>query len=158
MGLTWGVAGFVLGVAIEVVHNVWPNPVGAAVDIWPAALVYPGLLGGVAFAVVLGVAGRGRRLEELSLPRTAVWGAAGGLLVSLVPAILTLLGLATANVPIGELTALLAGPFMLGGAAAAAASVALARAGEGGARDEMARDVEEAGLTPEEARELLGDG
>jgi len=50
MGLTWGVAGFLAGIGIELVHNLWPNPLGSAVDIWPAALAYPGFLGGVAVA------------------------------------------------------------------------------------------------------------
>ena len=46
MGLTWGLAGFLAGMGIELIHNVWPIPLGSAVDIWPAALAYPGFFGG----------------------------------------------------------------------------------------------------------------
>jgi hypothetical protein len=77
LGLTWGVAGFLVGMVIEVIHNIWPNPLGSAVDIWPAALAYPGLLGGLAFSVVLGIAEGRRRFD-----------------VSLVPAAMVALGLA----------------------------------------------------------------
>lgn len=130
MGLTWAIVGFVAGAGIEVIHNIWPNPVGSAVDIWPAALAYPGFFGGVAFSAVLGVAGRRRRFDELSLPMVAAWGAAGGLIVSLIPAAMVLVGLATPNIPAWQITLALAGPFALGGAAAASGSLALARRSE----------------------------
>ncbi len=74
MGLTWAVVGFLAGIGIEVIHNIWPNPIGSAVDIWPAVLAYPGFFGGVAFSTVLGIAGRRRRFDELSLPRFGFWG------------------------------------------------------------------------------------
>lgn len=130
MGLTWGVVGFVVGTVIEVIHNIWPNPLGSAVDVWPAALAYPGLLGGVAFSAVLGIAGRRRRFDELSLRAFAAWGALGGLFVSLVPAALVALDLATPNVPLWRITAALVGPFTVGGAIAASGSLALARLAE----------------------------
>ena len=57
MGLTWGVVGFLVGLGIEMIHNVWPNPLGSRVDIWPAALAYPGFFGGVIFSTVLGLQG-----------------------------------------------------------------------------------------------------
>ena len=97
MGLTWGVAGFLAGIGIELIHNVWPNPFGSMVDIWPAALGYPAFFGGVAFSSVLGIVGRRRRFDELSHPRFAVLGAVGGLAVSLIPAAMVAMGLATPN-------------------------------------------------------------
>lgn len=156
MGLTWGVVGFLVGMAIEVIHNIWPNPVGAAVDIWPAALAYPGLLGGVAFSTILGIAGRGQPFSWLSIPKCAAWGALGGLVVSLIPSTMVGLGLATANVPIWPLTAALAGPFALGGASAASASIALAQMTSDRESLDAERNVAEAGLSPAEARQLLG--
>lgn len=145
MGLTWGLAGFVVGMGIELIHNIWPNPLGAAVDIWPAALAYPGFFGGVAFATVLGIAGRRRTFDELSLPRVATWGALGGLFVALIPAAMAATGLATFNVPLWQITAALLGPFTVGGAIAASGSLVLARRGEhrdrlGGSRDEEERE------------------
>lgn len=158
MGLTWGVVGFALGMVIELVHNIWPNPVGAAVDIWPAVLAYPGFLGGVAFSVILGVAGRHRRFDELSTGRVALWGAVGGVLVALIPAFMVLLGWATSNVPLLESTLLIMGPFALGGAAAAAGSLALARQADDRALLDEGREVGDVGLSNEERRTLLGGG
>ncbi|MGD2120960.1 MAG: hypothetical protein PVJ76_04410 [Gemmatimonadota bacterium] len=157
LGLVWAAAGFLAGMGIELVHNLWPNPLGSAVDIWPAALAYPGFLGGLAFSTVLGIAGRRRRFDELSLPRVAAWGAVGGLAVSLIPAAMTTLDLATPNVPLWQITLALAGPFSLGGAIAAYGSLALARVAE--VRELLAdgRRVADVGLTEEVERKLLGD-
>lgn len=158
MGLTWALAGFLAGVGIELIHNIWPNPLGSAVDIWPAALAYPGFFGGVAFSTVLGIAGRRRRFDELSLPGVAVWGAVGGLFVSLIPAAIVVVGLATPGVPVWEITLALLGPFMVGGAVAASGSLALARMAEDRELLDGSTDVADVGLTEDEERELLGDG
>lgn len=158
MGLTWALAGFLAGMGIELIHNIWPNPVGSAVDIWPAALAYPGFFGGVAFSTVLGIAGRRRRFDELSLPGVAAWGAVGGLLVSLIPAAMVAIGLATPNVPLWRITVALLGPFTVGGAIAASGSLALARMAEDRELLHGGRDVADVGLTEEEERELLGSG
>ena len=131
MALTWAAAGALLGMAIELLHNIWPNWLGAQVDIWPAALAYPGFFGGLAFSVVLGIVARHRRFEELSLARFAGWGAVGGLLVSLIPAVMVAVGLASTSIPVWQITVSLAGPFALGSAAAAAGSLALARRAAG---------------------------
>lgn len=156
MGLTWALAGFLAGMCMELIHNIWPNPLGSAVDIWPAALAYPGFFGGVAFSAVLGIAGRRRRFDELSLPRVAAWGAVGGLLVSLIPAALVTGGLATPNAPVWQITLALLGPFTVGGAIAAPVSLALARRAEDREMLDGGRDVSNVGLTEEEKRELLG--
>ena len=156
LGVTWAVVGFVTGMGIEVVHNIWPNPITAEVDIWPMALAVPGLFGGMAFSVVLGILGRRRRFDELSLTRTAAWGALGGVLAAMIPVAMVVLGLASPNIPLWSLALGLAGPFALGGGAAAAATLAVARMAE----DDRPRigdpDVEEAGLTEAEKQELLG--
>lgn len=156
MGLTWALGGALVGFGIELIHNVWPNPLGSLVDIWPAVLAYPAFLGGVIFSVVLGIAGRRRRFDELSLPRFAAWGALGGLLASLFPAGLVALGLATPNVPLWQITLGLAVPLTTGSAMAAAGSLALARMAEDRELLDAGEDVAEVGLTREEARELLG--
>ncbi len=157
MALTWATVGFLAGMGIEAIHNVWPNPVGSAVDIWPAALAYPGFVGGLAFSAVLGIAARRRRFDELSLPGVAAWGAAGGLLVALIPAAMVILGLATPNVPLWRITLALAGAFSSGGAIAASASLVLARMAEDRELLDDGRDVAGVGLTETEKRELLGD-
>jgi hypothetical protein len=156
MGLTWAVGGFLVGFGIEMIHNVWPNTLGSLVDIWPAALALPAFFGGLVFSTVLGIAGRHRRFDELSLPRFAVWGAVGGLLVSLIPAAMVAMGLATPNVPLWQITVALVGPLTLGSAIAASGSLALARMAEDQELLEAGRDLADVGLTEEEARELLG--
>lgn len=156
IGLSWALAGLLLGGAIELIHNIWPNPVGSAVDIWPAVLAYPGFVGGIAFSAVLGVAGRRRSFDELSLPAVAAWGALGGLLVSLIPAAVVALGLATPNVPVWRITLGLLGPFAAGGAVAASGSLALARKANDHELLAQSRDVADVGLTDDEKRDLLG--
>ena len=91
MGLTWAVGWASVGLLIELVHNVWPNPLGASVDIWPA-LGLPAFFGGLAFSALLGIAARRRRFGELSIPLFAALGAAGGALVALGPAFMITVG------------------------------------------------------------------
>jgi len=155
MGLTWAIGGFAVGSAIELINNVWANPWGSLLDIWPA-LALPAFFGGVVFSTVLGIAGRRRRFDELSLPAFAAWGALGGLLMSLIPAALVAMGVVTFNVPLWSLTAVLAVPLTLGSAIAASGTLALARMTEDRELLDASRDVEDVGLTEEEARELLG--
>jgi len=156
MGLTWAVGGALIGSGIELIHNVWPNPLGSLIDIWPAALGLPGFFGGVVFSTVLAIAGRRHRFDELSLPGVAAWGALGGLIVSLIPAALSALGIITPNVPVWQITAALVGPLTLGSAAAASGSLALARMADDRELLEAGRDVADVGLSAEEARELIG--
>jgi hypothetical protein len=140
MGLTWAVPAWFVGMGIELIHNVWPNPLGSLVDIWPAVLAYPAFLGGVAFSVVLRIAGGRRGFDELSLPLFAAWGALGGLLASLVSAAMVALGLATPNIPLWQITAGLAVPLMLGSAVAASGTLWLARRTEDGERLDAGED------------------
>ena len=155
MGLSWAVVGFLAGVGIELIHGFWPNPIGSAFDIWPMTLAVPGFLGGVAFSAVLGIAGRRRRFDELSLPKVAAWGAVGGLLVSLAPAAVVFIGLATPNVSLWQITLALAGPFSLGGAVAASGTLALARMADDRELLAEGEDVAQVGLTEGEERDLL---
>jgi hypothetical protein len=156
MGLTWAAGGFLVGFAIEMVHNVWPTPIVAMVDIWPAALALPAFFGGLVFSTVLGIAGRRQRLDELTVPRFAAWGAVGGVIASLIPAALVALGLATPNIPLWQITAALLGPLTIGSAIAAAGSLALARMSEDRELLDAGRNAADVGLTEQEARELLG--
>jgi hypothetical protein len=80
-----------------------------------------GFLAGASFAVILSVAERNRSLEDLSLRRVALWGAGGGLLISLIPLV--------AGIPL----AYLLGPLVINagiGAGMATGSVTLARRAE----------------------------
>lgn len=83
LGLLWGAGGAVIGGVIELLMNLLPGADDwGGIDMWPQALAIPGFVGGMIFAVVLGVVARGRRFEELSVARFALWGAVGGAVVS----------------------------------------------------------------------------
>ena len=145
MGLLWAAGGLGVGGMIELLDNVLPGgfALASAVDMWPQTLAIPSFLGGVVFGVVLGIAGGRRRFDELSLRQFTAWGAVAG-------ALLGALGMAI-GAPIVFLAIT-----TLWGAAAAAGSLALARRGEDRALLAAAADVNDAGLTAGEARELLG--
>jgi hypothetical protein len=83
MGLIWAAGGVAIGGLIELLDNVLPAglPITSRVDMWPQTLAIPGFFGGLIFAVVLMIAGGRSRLEELSMPRFAAWGAIAGLLM-----------------------------------------------------------------------------
>ena len=89
MGLTWAVAwspfGAILGLVLWVV--IGGTPLLNTLVGFVAAAATLGFVGGAAFSVVLGIAEGRRRFDEMSLPRFAGWGALGGLLVTLVMAL-----------------------------------------------------------------------
>jgi hypothetical protein len=95
-------------------------------------LALPGFIGGALFSIVLGIAGRRHRFEDLSVPRFAAWGALGGLLVSLVPVTAAALGLLTTapGFDLWKGTAIICVPFTLMSALFASGSLVLARHAE----------------------------
>lgn len=117
-GLTWAVTWMGAGVAL------WMGFLAAGFPVELAEFVVlfsvTGLVGGVAFAGVLSVAERRRRLGQLSLRRFAAWGGLAGLGVAL--AVVGLGAWTTGLVFTGVLTTL--------GAGSAAGSLALARRAE----------------------------
>ena len=156
MGLTWAV-GWVLGGVLIGITSIllpglpWELLFGFADPLVPL-LALPGFVGGVVFSTVLGIAGRRRRFNELSLPRFAAWGAVGGLLLGLFPSLVAVstggASVAAAAVIIGTLTLL--------SAVSASGSLALARIAEERELLDASAEVAEVGLTGGEAQELLG--
>ena len=155
MGLVWAVAWALFGLAIGVASLLTPGlPWNVLFDVFDAplpTLAVPGFIGGALFSVVLGVAGRRRRFHELSMARFVAWGAAGGLLVGLVPAVLVALGLATpADGALGlfRVTAFITLPVVLLGALSAALTLLIARRGERGTSefDHLAGAADRRGL------------
>ena len=135
MGILWAIGWGGFGLLIGAASVVLPwLPWGVIFKYFDAplpALAMPGFICGALFSVVLGIAGRRHRFEDLSLKRFAAWGALGGLLLSLVPAVLVGIGQAhmAEGLSVWKITAVVCGPFMLLGAASAAGTLMLARGG-----------------------------
>ena len=134
MGLTWAAGWAVGGILIGVTSLLTPGlPWGAFFRFYDAplpTLAVPGFIGGIIFSVVLGLAADRRRLDELSVQRFAVWGGLAGLLLSSIPDLMVLMGVATRSETApgpGMLTAMIAVPLTALCAASAAASLLLAR-------------------------------
>jgi hypothetical protein len=137
MGLTWGVGWALAGLLIGVSSVILPAlPWEYFFEVFDAplpALAIPGFFGGAIFSAVLGIAGRRRRFDELSVPRFAALGAVGGLLLSVLPAAMVAVGLASvegSRVGLWRATLVISGPFILLSAASAAVSLMLARRAE----------------------------
>ena len=143
MGLTWAVAWLGLGTILMIPLGFTGGQflMGA---LWFGWL---GLMGGAAFSVVLQITEGKRAFHELSLPRFAVWGAAGGFLMA-VPFITTFNTLTNAWINVGIAAFL--------GASSAAGTLALARRADDRELLDASADVADIGLTKEERRELLG--
>jgi hypothetical protein len=134
MGLTWAAGWALAGILIGVSSILLPFlPWDAFFKVFDAplpALAIPGFVGGAIFSIVLGTAGRRRRFDELSLPAFTAWGAVGGLFLSLVPAAMVAVGLASLANPddnLWQITAVIGGPLVVLSAASAAGSLIIAR-------------------------------
>ncbi len=117
MGLTWAVAWFGAGMVLLLI--VGPD----AADVpFPLGFGMFGFIAGATFSGVLGLIDGRRTFDQMSLPRFAGWGAAGGLLLSAVFVAVAGLG--------GNVLLVLAPVFAISSAASAAGTLALARKAE----------------------------
>ncbi len=140
MGLAWAAVWAVVGVIVMVVTTVLGLYPASEIIEGAAAGVLTGFVAGATFSAALGISEGRRRFDEMSLPRFALWGALGALLLSgwvqgadiIVYGVLPLLG-----------------------AGCAAGSLALARRADDRELLEHGADVADIGLTEEEKRELL---
>lgn len=142
MGLTWAAAWFgagmimVLGLLLDT---------GARADV-PFPIVFGafGFVAGVTFSGVLSLVDGRRRFDQMSLPRFAGWGAAGGFLLSTI--FVSAVALAGDRAFVWNLVVL--GPvFAVAGAGSAAGSLALARRAEDRESLEVSGDVADAALS-----------
>lgn len=147
IGLTWAAGWTVLGMLSMIFADSVLDFDSSVVDIWIPVFAYPAFLGGVAFSAVLGLAGGRRRLDEMSLPRFAGWGALGGLLLAVV--IMAALSFSRVSLVVGSIVTVMC-------AASAAGSLALARMSDEQELLDASAEVAEVGLTGGEAQELLG--
>ena len=150
MGLTWAAAwfgaGMVMLLGLVLVTGTGPeNP-------FPVGFAGFGFVAGVAFSGFLGLADGRRRFDQMSLPRFAGWGAAGGFLLSAI--FVAVMALAQDPAFLWNLVVL--GPvFAVAGAGSAAAALVLARRAEDRELLDANQDVADVGLTKKEAGELL---
>ena len=116
MGFTWAAAWFVAGLVPRWLFGFNPDVP------FPIVFGILGFIAGVTFFGVLVLTESRRTFDQLSLPRFAAWGAAGGLLLS---AIFT----RVASLGAGDVL-VLAPTFVVACAACASGSLALARRAE----------------------------
>ncbi len=154
MGLTWALAWFGVGMILLLGLLLVTGSTGADVP-YPLGFGAFGFVAGVTFSGVLAIVEGRRRFDQMSLPRFAGWGAAGGFLLSAI----FVLAVTLAEDPafLGNLV-VLAPVFTLAGAGSAAGVLALARRAEERELLDASEDVAEVGLTGDEERELLGGG
>lgn len=119
-GLAWAVG----WASVAVLVGLIVDPDGSMDEMWVAIGAYPGFLCGALFCAVLGIAARGRRLDELPLARVLSWGAAVGLLVGAFP---FTVGEPTSELPLWQLASIVVGSITLLSAASAVGSAAVAR-------------------------------
>ncbi|MFH1766217.1 MAG: hypothetical protein ABIF09_18695 [Gemmatimonadota bacterium] len=150
MGLTWALAWFGAGLVLLLIVGF-----GAADVPFPLGFGLLGFLAGVTFSGVLGIVGRRRRFDQMSVPLFAGWGAVGGLLMSMI----FVFAVALADGPTFIENLVFLGPlFAVAGSGCAAGSLALARMAEDPDLIDASAEVADVGLTGGEVRELLGGG
>lgn len=141
MGLIWAAAWFGFGPILLAGMSFTDLLLESAV------LAAYGFIGGVSFSLVLGIAERHRRFDEMSLPRFAAWGALGGLGVYVV-----MLMSSQWAATLGDFWSLSA-PLALLGAGSSAGSLALARRADDSELLETGEGEADVELTEEERRE-----
>ena len=141
MGLTWGAAWCAAGIMLAVVTRFKADA--------PFPLIFGvlGFIAGVIFSAILALTEGRRRFDEMSLPRFAVWGATGGLLLSAVFAKAASLGW-------GDVLAI-APTFAVACAVCASGSLAVARRAGPRELPDIRGDIVAAELTDHETRKLI---
>ena len=141
MGLTWGAAWGAAGTMLAVVTRFKADA--------PFPLIFGvlGFIAGVIFSAILALTEGRRRFDEMSLPRFAVWGATGGLLLSAVFAKAASLGWGDVLV--------IAPTFAVACAVCASGSLAVARRARPRELPDIRGDIAAAELTDPETRKLI---
>jgi len=141
MGFTWGVAWSAAGLVPRWVLGFNPDAP------FPIIFGVLGFFAGVTFSALLTLTQGRRRFDEMSLPRFAAWGAAGGLLLSALFARAASLGWAD--------VLMVAPTFAIASAVCASGSLALARRAVRQELPDGRAHAAEAELTDQETQKLL---
>ncbi len=121
LGLAWAVVWAPIAV---VIGTTIVDPDYSMDEMWVVVGAYPGFLCAVIFSALLGMAERGRRLDELSLARAGGWGALAGVMVGVFP---FLVGTPTSSIPLWQLCLAVVGSIVLMSALSAVGSAWLLR-------------------------------
>jgi hypothetical protein len=152
-GLTWAVAWGGVGTIVMLGFLL---RTGSRPDA-PFPLVFGvfGFVAGVIFSGVLGLVEGRRRFDQMSLPRFAAWGAAGGFLL----AAAFVLAVSLTGDPAFLWNLVVVGPlFAVAAAGSAAGSLALARRAQDPGLLETTEDVTAVGVSESESRKVLRNG
>ena len=153
MGLIWAAAWFGAGMIFLLGALLLTGSTGADVP-YPLGFGAFGFVAGVTFSGFLALIEGNRRFDQMSLPRFAGWGAAGGFLLAAI--FVSVVALVDEG-PSFLWNLVVLGPvFAVAGAGSAAGSLALARRAEDRELLEASADLADAGLTESEVQELLG--
>jgi hypothetical protein len=141
MGLIWGAAWGVAGTMLAVVTRFKADA--------PFPLIFGvlGFIAGVIFSAILALTEGRRSFDQMSLPRFAVWGATGGLLLSAVFA-------KAASLDWGDVLAI-APTFAVACAVCASGSLAIARRAGPRELPDLRQDIAAAELADHETRKLI---
>jgi peptidoglycan/LPS O-acetylase OafA/YrhL len=141
MGLTWGAAWSAAGIMLAVVTRFKADA--------PFPLIFGvlGFIAGVIFSAILALTEGRRRFDQMSLPRFAVWGALGGLLLAAVFA-------KAASLALGDVLAITP-TFAVACAVCASGSLAVARRAGPRELPDMRGDIAAAEVTDHETRRLI---
>jgi hypothetical protein len=123
MGVTWAV----VWVPVALLISMIVDPDGSMDEPWILVGAYPGFLSAVVFSVVIWIAERRLRFDELSFTRVGALGAVAGLVVGMVPFVA---GSNSTNLPTWLLMFAIIGPITLLSAVSAGGSLALSRRAE----------------------------
>jgi len=153
LGLTWAAAWGGVGTLVMLGFLL---RTGSRPDApFPIMFAAAGFVAGLIFSGVLGLVEGRRRFDEMSLPRFAAWGAAGGFLLSAT----FVLAVSLAGDPAFLWNLVFLGPvFAVAGAGSAAGSLALARRGRDREILETTADPTAVRLPHGETRKVLRNG
>jgi hypothetical protein len=153
MGLTWAAA---WGAAGSIVMLGFLLRTGSRPDApFPLMFGAAGFVAGLVFSGVLGLGEGRRRFDQMSVPRFAAWGAAGGFLLA--AAFVLAVSLSGDRGFLWNLV--IVGPVLaVAAAGSAAGSLALARRAKDRELLETTEDVTAVGLSEKEARKVLRNG
>ena len=149
MGITWALVWAPVGPIIGMIVDAD----GSMDEPWILIGALPGFVAGMVFSIVIGIAARKRRLDELSVPRFAGLGALAGVIVSAIP---FAIGDLNDSISVVPFVAILTSSLAAASAASASATLWIAKRAQQKELRAGYDNLENVGLSESEVKELLG--